>query len=261
MPTLKKIILVVLINIIVSPVYAVFTVDPINLSVTKVENNNYLLALDSLPTEHVISYCLEAAIEGNIFYKITLENGIQWGNELTSASLSIKNTRIVGGSVGDNMVKFLIQNVSPGTCMNLSPELSFDVPQSKLGTKFDIIATITSATIPETLLAPVEKTTLVNIVGFCANVTEIPQTECETLVKFYDDTGGDNWTDTSYNNWKLTNIPCSWDGISCVDGRVTAIERINKNLIGSLPNLSGLLELQTINLSDNKLDGPIPSIR
>ena len=49
----------------------------------------------------------------------------------------------------------------------------------------------------------------------CADVTEIPQSECEALVALYNSTNGPGWN--HINNWLVTNTPSDWQG---VDGRV-----------------------------------------
>ena len=83
----------------------------------------------------------------------------------------------------------------------------------------------------------------------CLNVTEIPKEECDALVNFYTATGGPDWSDSSSNQWNKTDNPCSWTGVTCVDGHVTEIERRNKRLSGTLPDLKNLTHLQTLNLS------------
>ena len=85
----------------------------------------------------------------------------------------------------------------------------------------------------------------------CANVTEIPQSECEALVELYDSTGGDNWRYVPNSsvgkvwNWKVTNTPCSWYGVTCGNGEVTKILMRFNGLVGSVPDikLTGLTYL------------------
>ena len=49
--------------------------------------------------------------------------------------------------------------------------------------------------------------------GFdCADVTQIPQVECEALVTFYYATGGDAWFNKG--DWLVTNTPCEWFGVT-----------------------------------------------
>ena len=92
----------------------------------------------------------------------------------------------------------------------------------------------------------------------CVEQTQIPLQECETLVTLYERTNGSNWSDSPDNNWLLTTIPCSWSGITCSDGHVTAIQRQARNLQGSLPKLTDLPALQILLLASNQLTGEIP---
>ncbi len=93
----------------------------------------------------------------------------------------------------------------------------------------------------------------------CNNVTEIPYLECKALESLYDSTNGANWTDSSTNNWKQTNTPCSWEDVICENGHVTSIERRRKNLNGTIPALSALTALETLKLYKNQLFGAIPN--
>ncbi len=92
----------------------------------------------------------------------------------------------------------------------------------------------------------------------CAAVTEIPPAQCDTLLALYNSTDGANWTDKT--NWKVTNTPCSWKGITCNGGNVTNISLASNNLKGSLPTLSALTGLQILDLSWNQLTGTLPNL-
>jgi len=94
----------------------------------------------------------------------------------------------------------------------------------------------------------------------CTIQFDIPQAECEALLALYDNTNGEAWTDSPDNLWNATDAPCEWEGITCIDGRITGIERINKKLVGRLPDLSVLTGLQTLILAGNQLSGPIPNL-
>jgi len=90
----------------------------------------------------------------------------------------------------------------------------------------------------------------------CSSVTEIPSSECEALVNLYDSTQGATWINNG--DWKQTNTPCSWYGVTCANGHV---ERINLNanqLIGTLPELA-LPNLTMLLLANNDLTGKVPS--
>jgi len=99
-----------------------------------------------------------------------------------------------------------------------------------------------------------------NVFSSCTTQTEIPETECNALVALYDSTDGANWTDNATNNWKVTNTPCSWTGVTCSGGRVTSIVRSSKKLNGALPDLSSLTALEDLSLPYNQLNGPVSDL-
>jgi Leucine-rich repeat (LRR) protein len=92
----------------------------------------------------------------------------------------------------------------------------------------------------------------------CNQVTEIPSTECEVLVTFYNSTNGDNWTDNS--GWLETNTPCGWKGVTCSGGHVLALNLSSNQLSGSIPpELGQLSNLEDLVLFSNQLSGTIPA--
>lgn len=98
----------------------------------------------------------------------------------------------------------------------------------------------------------------------CSTVTEIPQAECKTLVAIYDNTDGDNWTNTLENNqpWLATNTPCSdWFGVSCAQGNVTSIRLSRNRLHGTIPDMPALTSLRYLDLGHNFLYGFEPRFR
>ncbi len=86
--------------------------------------------------------------------------------------------------------------------------------------------------------------------------------ECQALIDLYNSTNGEHWSDSPGNKWNVTNTPCTWAGIACIDGHVTEIDRQKKNLRGSISDLdlSALIYLESLNLSDNQLNSPIPDL-
>jgi len=99
--------------------------------------------------------------------------------------------------------------------------------------------------------------------GNCEKQKEIQKSECDALVSLYQKTNGPNWADSpdnQWNDWKASNAPCNWKGISCTNGRVTSLDRANSKLSGTLPDLSALNRLLTLNLNNNKLTGSIPDL-
>ncbi len=92
----------------------------------------------------------------------------------------------------------------------------------------------------------------------CAVVTEIPASECRALVTFFAATNGPLWRD--HTGWLRTITPCSWYGVACVDGHVSALVLPANNLVDTLPAaLSDLAGLQRLDLHGNDLAGPLPA--
>jgi hypothetical protein len=90
-------------------------------------------------------------------------------------------------------------------------------------------------------------------------VADVPQAQRDALIKLYQSTQGDQWTDNA--NW-LTGDPCSndWSGITCDDGVIEVLRLAENNLVGFIPPEIGMLsDLQLLNLSLNSLTGHIPS--
>ncbi|KAL0744605.1 hypothetical protein Bca4012_086118 [Brassica carinata] len=61
--------------------------------------------------------------------------------------------------------------------------------------------------------------------------------------------------------WNMSaSSPCTWHGVHCDSGRVTALRLPGAGLFGSLPvgGIGDLTELQTLSLRFNSLSGPIP---
>jgi len=91
----------------------------------------------------------------------------------------------------------------------------------------------------------------------CATQTDIPESECTTLLSLFSSTSGGIWFDVFINGWDVTQTPCTWTGITCNEGHVTEINRANIGLDGTLPNLSNLTQLKVLDVSDNELTGSI----
>ena len=91
----------------------------------------------------------------------------------------------------------------------------------------------------------------------CADVTEIPQIECEALVAFYESTNGPGWLfDT---NWLVTDTPSDWDGVYVTSGHVTALGLRGNNITGKLPpEIGNLTSLTWFLLEENAITGSIP---
>jgi len=92
----------------------------------------------------------------------------------------------------------------------------------------------------------------------CAVVTKIPSTECEILIDLYNSTGGANWQRNT--GWNVTNMPCSWYGVSCSGGHVSGLDLSGNQLTSSIPTeLGNLTNLTYLDMSGNQLTGSIPT--
>lgn len=109
--------------------------------------------------------------------------------------------------------------------------------------------------------------TTVHAATDCNLVTQIPPTECEELLNFYNVTDGPNWTNNT--GWNDTNTPCSWFGVVCNTAHVTVLTlydndydytngALGNNLTGSIPDLN-LPHLSILYLHYNQLSGEIPN--
>lgn len=91
----------------------------------------------------------------------------------------------------------------------------------------------------------------------CDVVTTMEQGDCDALVAIYNSTNGENWTNN--DGWLVTDLPCTWQGVTCEGNRVKSLQLQNNNLVGTLPNAISNLDMATlINLSNNNLTGSLP---
>jgi len=85
--------------------------------------------------------------------------------------------------------------------------------------------------------------------------------EWRTLVALYRSAHGHSW----YSGWKITGkgpdgSECSWVGVTCdATPHVTELYLRNNNLIGPLPDLTGLPNLTVLILGENHITGPLPA--
>jgi len=83
------------------------------------------------------------------------------------------------------------------------------------------------------------------------------ETERDVLLALYQRTGGENWTNQS--GWLVNEDPCSWYGVTCVDGSMQSLDLANNQLSGPIPKeLGDLTNLENLVLNKNQLGGPIP---
>ncbi len=80
---------------------------------------------------------------------------------------------------------------------------------------------------------------------FCAEVTEIPQDECEALVILFKQLKNYSWK--TYYNWLNTPTPCAWVHVSCTENHVTGLfiqSRESGTLSAEIGNLTYLESLR-----------------
>jgi Leucine-rich repeat (LRR) protein len=91
----------------------------------------------------------------------------------------------------------------------------------------------------------------------CADITEIPHSECEALVSLYESTNGPGWEDNE--NWLTTWPPSMWFGVTVTSGHVTRLVLDDNRLDGSLPpDIDQLTFLEDLELYGNSLSGSLP---
>jgi len=84
----------------------------------------------------------------------------------------------------------------------------------------------------------------------CAQQTQILPGECWALVDLYQSTTGGAWLDNT--GW-LTDRPCLWNGVRCLDGHVTEINLPGNRLDGHVPSsIAALRFLLSLNLGTSE---------
>ena len=89
-------------------------------------------------------------------------------------------------------------------------------------------------------------------------VPDVPE-ERAALVALFEATGGANWRRS--DNWLSELSIANWHGVSTDQhGHVTRLFLENNGLEGTIPDLSALTSLTSLNLGFNMLNGPIPDL-
>ena len=94
---------------------------------------------------------------------------------------------------------------------------------------------------------------------------DIPQSERDALIAFYNSTNGANWRNTKSNTkiWDITN-PSSdvstWYGITVTNGHVTNIEDLG-DVTGTIPDLSSLEFLEELFIFSSNFTGDLNGLQ
>jgi len=92
----------------------------------------------------------------------------------------------------------------------------------------------------------------------CSAITDISFAQCASLVNLYTATGGDSWTNKT--NWLTGTTAASWHGIRLTGNQVSHVTLVSNNLVGTLPDISGLSGLTSLNVGGNKLTGNLDAL-
>jgi Leucine-rich repeat (LRR) protein len=93
----------------------------------------------------------------------------------------------------------------------------------------------------------------------CADVTSLPEAECEALVDLYNATNGADWFENS--GWLISSDPCNdWYSVNCSEGHVRSLWLSANNLVGNVPSTIGdLSSLAYLGMAWNQLAGDLPA--
>lgn len=87
----------------------------------------------------------------------------------------------------------------------------------------------------------------------CTGVSGMPNEDCQALVKIYNANGGTDWA-ADYDDWTTDNNACAWQGITCLDGKLTQIAMNGAGITGDLDaSAADLTDLTHLNVSGNEI--------
>jgi hypothetical protein len=96
-------------------------------------------------------------------------------------------------------------------------------------------------------------------IGGAVVATSIPQAQCDALVALHDSTGGAGWT--TRTGWLTATDPCTWHGVTCLDGGVEQLSFYNNNMVGPLPaEIGDLVDLRHFSVWVNHITDVPPEI-
>lgn len=94
----------------------------------------------------------------------------------------------------------------------------------------------------------------------CSDAVQTTSAQCEDLKQVWNQTGGENWSNSQSSNWLQTNNPCDWEGVVCWGSNVAKLNLAGNNLQGKFPDLKNLVSLRTLNIANNQLNGRAPDV-
>ena len=200
-------------------------------------------------------------------------------NGMTNINVRVIGDRVYSGHIA--RVKVIVDIAQAGVIAIKPPFPHLDIGHRVrfTATEFDengeeVIGSVFSWSSDDEAVVTVDEAGLVTAVSYgtaqitaqteilSASVTVTVSTDSDRakLIKFYNETGGENWRDANSNKW-LSEAPISdWSGAKLDEmGRVRILERVTMNLTGSIPPvLAQLSELRELKLWRNQLTGSIP---
>lgn len=97
-------------------------------------------------------------------------------------------------------------------------------------------------------------------IAVCDVGAQVPPIERAALVAVFNATNGAGWSNSSGWDTAVLDTECTWYGVTCGGGHVTALRLQSNQLSGSIPaELENLNSLTTLWLWSNQLSGSIPT--